>query len=165
MGESAGGNLAAVMSIMARDHGGPALAQQTLLYPVTDLTGAPAETASYRNNRGLILSNEDMAVFNRHYLPDGVDPTDWRLSPVHAGDLSGLPPALVLVAGLDPLHDIGVSYAQALADAGVQVDLGDYPQMPHGFLNFPYFSKAARPAMKAVVSAQRQALYPGRSAA
>jgi acetyl esterase len=159
MGESAGGNLAAVMAIMARDQGGPALAQQTLLYPATDLTDAVTETSSYRNNRGLILSNEDMAVFNRHYLPAGVDLTDWRLSPIHAADLSGLPPALVVVAGLDPLHDSGIDYAQALADAGAQVDLGDYPEMPHGFLNFPYFSRSARPAMAAVVAAQRQAFY------
>jgi len=159
MGESAGGNLAAVMAIMARDQGGPALAQQSLLYPVTDLTGAVTQTSSYRNNRGIILSNDDMAFFDRHYLPEGADLSDWRLSPIHAADLTGLPPALVVVAGLDPLHDSGVSYAQALADAGVTVDLGDYPQMPHGFLNFPYFSKSARPAMRAVVTAQRRALW------
>ena len=160
MGESAGGNLSAVIAIMARDQGGPALAQQTLLYPVTDLTEAAALTASHRNHPGIVLTDDDMALFNRHYLPDGVDRSDWRLSPIHASDLSGLPPALVVVAGLDPLHDSAVSYAQALADAGVTVDLGDYPQMPHGFLNFPYFSKSARPAMRAVVAAQRQALYP-----
>jgi acetyl esterase len=160
MGESAGGNLAAVIAIMARDQGGPALAQQTLLYPVTDLTEAAGQTASHRNHPGIVLTDNDMAMFNRHYLPDGIDRSDWRLSPLYAGDLSGLPPALVVVAGLDPLHDSGVRYAQALADAGVTVDLGDYPQMPHGFLNFPYFSTSARPAMRAVVAAQRQALYP-----
>ena len=156
MGESAGGNLSAVMAIMSRDRGGPAIAQQTLLYPVTDLTDAIKETASYQNHRGIVLSNEDMDVFNQYYMPDGVDRSDWRLSPIYAKDLSGLPPAVVVVGGLDPLHDLGVSYAKALASAGVSVTLEDYPQMPHGFLNFPYLSKSARPAMKAVVTSMRQ---------
>jgi acetyl esterase len=160
MGESAGGNLAAVMALMAGDKGGPAIAHQTLLYPATDLTDAMRQTPSYLNNRGIVLTNTDMAVFNGHYLPDDVDRRDWRISPLHAPDLSGLPPAIVVVGGLDPLHDSGIAYANALAAAGVDVTVKDYPQMPHGFLNFPYFSQAARPAMKAVVASQRRALRP-----
>ncbi|MFC5495405.1 alpha/beta hydrolase [Nocardioides caricicola] len=158
MGDSAGGNLAAVVAILARD-AGPAIAHQTLVYPVTDMTEAVQQDRSYVENvRGIVLSNADMEVFHGHYVTDDVDPTDFRLSPLHAADLGGLPPALVVVAGLDPLHDSGVRYAQALADAGNRVRVEDFHQMPHGFLSFPYFSKGARPAMEAVVAAQREAL-------
>lgn len=158
MGDSAGGNLAAVVSILARDEGGPAIGHQALIYPVTDMTGAVEQDRSYVENvRGIVLSNADLEVFHGHYVTDDVDPTDFRLSPVLA-DLGGLPPAIVVVAGLDPLHDSGVRYAQALADAGNQVRVEDFHQMPHGFVSFPYFSKGARPAMDAVVASQREAL-------
>ena len=158
MGDSAGGNLAAVVSILARD-GGPAVSHQALIYPVTDMTDAMEEDRSYvANERGIVLSNADMEVFHGHYVPEGADPTDFRLSPLRAPDLSGLPPAVVVVAGLDPLHDSGVRYAQALADAGNRVVVEDFHQMPHGFLSFPYFSKGARPAVDAIVRSQREAL-------
>lgn len=160
MGDSAGGNLAAVVSILARDESGPAIAHQSLIYPVTDMTEAVQEDRSYVENvRGIVLSNDDMEVFHGHYVTEDVDPTDFRLSPLHAKDLSGLPPAVVVVAGLDPLHDSGVRYAQALADAGNRVRVEDFHQMPHGFVSFPYFSKGARPAMDAVVRSQRDALF------
>jgi acetyl esterase len=159
MGDSAGGNLAAVVSIAARDDGGPAIGHQTLIYPAVDFTEGIRETASYQGNtRGIVLSNADMDVFHQHYVTDEVDPFDWRLSPLHAPDLSGLPPAVVVVAGLDPLHDSGVRYAQALADAGNAVTVEDFHLMPHGFVSFPYFSKGARPAMDAIVASQRAAL-------
>jgi acetyl esterase len=159
MGDSAGGNLAAVVSIAARDDGGPAIGHQTLIYPAVDFTEGIRETASYQGNtRGIVLSNADMDVFHQHYVTDEVDPFDWRLSPLHAPDLSGLPPAIVVVAGLDPLHDSGVRYAQALADAGNAVTVEDFHLMPHGFVSFPYFSKGARPAMDAIVASQRAAL-------
>ena len=159
MGDSAGGNLAAVVAIMARDEGGPALAHQTLVYPVTDMTEAVQEdTSVLLNTRGIVLSNDDMEIFRDHYVDAEVDPEDHRLSPLRARDLSGLPPAIVVVAGLDPLHDSGVRFAQALADAGNQVVVEDFHQMPHGFLSFPYLSHAARPAMRAVVASQRAAL-------
>lgn len=160
MGDSAGGNLAAVVSIMARDDRGPAIAHQTLIYPVTDMTDAVEQDTSYIENvRGIVLSNADLEVFHGHYVTDDVDPLDFRLSPLHAKDLGGLPPAVVVVAGLDPLHDSGVRYAQALADAGTPVRVEDFHQMPHGFISFPYFSRGARPAMDAVVASQRAALY------
>lgn len=160
MGDSAGGNLAAVVSILARDDAGPAIAHQTLVYPVTDMTDAIQEDRSYVENvRGIVLSNADMEVFHGHYVTEDVDPEDFRLSPLRAKDLSRLPPAVVVVAGLDPLHDSGVRYAQALADAGNRVWVEDFHQMPHGFLSFPYFSKGARPAMDAIVASQRSALY------
>lgn len=159
MGDSAGGNLAAVVSILARDEGGPRIGHQALIYPVTDLTEAVRQDASYAANiRGIVLSNEDMEVFHGHYVTEDVDPTDPRLSPLHAPDLAGLPPAVVVVAGLDPLHDSGVRYAQALSDAGVPVTVEDFHQMPHGFLSFPYLCRGARPAMTAVVASQRESL-------
>jgi acetyl esterase len=159
MGDSAGGNLAAVVSILARDEGGPAIGHQALVYPATDMTDAVQQDPSYAaNTRGIVLSNEDMEVFHGHYVSDDVDPADPRLSPVRAADLSGLPPAVVVVAGLDPLHDSGVRYAQALADAGNRVTVEDFHLMPHGFLSFPYLLRSARPAMDAVVASQRAAL-------
>ncbi|MFC7494338.1 MULTISPECIES: alpha/beta hydrolase [unclassified Nocardioides] len=158
MGDSAGGNLAAVVSIIARDEHGPAIRHQTLIYPATDMTDAALEDASYAaNTRGIVLSNEDIEIFRDHYLGVDDDRADTRLSPIRA-DLADLPPAVVVVAGLDPLHDSGVRYAQALADAGNTVRVEDFHQMPHGFLSFPYFSHAARPAMAAVVASQRAAL-------
>lgn len=159
MGDSAGGNLAAVVAIMAREEGGPLVRHQALVYPATDLTDALRETGSYRaNTRGIVLSNAGMEVFRGHYLDEDVDSTDWRLSPLHAADLSGLPPAVVVVAGLDPLHDVGVAYAEALVAAGGSARVEDFHVMPHGFLSFPYFSRGAKPALAAVVASQRAAL-------
>ena len=159
MGDSAGGNLAAVVSIMAREQDGPAIGHQALIYPAVDFTDGIRETASYQADTRIVLTNADMEVFHGHYLPEDADPFDWRLSPLHAPDLSGLPPAVVVVAGLDPLHDSGVQYAQALADAGNDVTVEDFHLMPHGFVAFPYFSKSARPAMDAIVASQRVALF------
>lgn len=159
MGDSAGGNLAAVVTILARDEHGPGISHQALIYPATDMTDDAREDESFVGNvLGIVLSNDDIDVFRRHYISDTDDPSDYRLSPIHAPDLSGLPPAVVVVAGLDPLHDSGVRYAQALADAGNRVRVEDFHQMPHGFLSFPYLSHAARPAMAAVVDSQRAAL-------
>lgn len=159
MGDSAGGNLAAVIAIMARDEGGPRVSHQALIYPATDLTEGLREHASYLGNtRGIILSNADMEIFRGFYLTEDDDPFDWRLSPLHAKDLSGLPPAVVVVAGLDPLHDAGVRYAEALVGSGVLARVEDFHVMPHGFLSFPYFSRGARPAMAAIVASQRAAL-------
>jgi acetyl esterase len=160
LGDSAGGNLAAVVAIMARDEAGPAISHQALVYPVTDMTEALLEDASVMlNTRGIVLSNDDMEIFREHYLDIDTDHEDYRLSPLRAHDLAGLPPAIVVVAGLDPLHDSGVRYAQALADAGNRVTVEDFHQMPHGFLSFPYFCKGARPAMDAIVASMRAALY------
>ena len=160
MGDSAGGNLAAVIAIAARDEAGPAIGHQALIYPVTDMTEALQQDRSYLDNteRGIVLSNDDMEVFHAFYVTEADDVTDYRLSPILAPDLTGLPPAVVVVAGLDPLHDSGVRYAQALADAGNEVIVEDFHVMPHGFVSFPYFSIGARPAMDAIVASQRAAL-------
>ncbi|MCD4532845.1 alpha/beta hydrolase [Nocardioides sp. cx-169] len=159
MGDSAGGNLAAVVAIMARDEGGPRVLHQSLIYPATDLTEGLREHESYlANTRGIVLSNADLEIFRAFYLTEDDDPSDWRLSPLHSKDLSGLPPAVVVVAGLDPLHDAGVRYAEALVAAGVHARVEDFHVMPHGFLGFPYFSRGAKPAMAAIVASQREAL-------
>ncbi|WP_240630395.1 alpha/beta hydrolase [Specibacter cremeus] len=156
LGDSAGGNLAAVVAIMARDRGGPALAHQALLYPAIDGTG---QTPSYKDKeRALFLTADDMSRYYQHYLGDHEDRTDWRVSPIHAASLAGLPPAFVAVAGHDLLHDEGVHYARALQGAGVPVHLARYPAMTHGFLSFPRFARDAGPAIEHLIDAQREAL-------
>ncbi len=152
MGESAGGNLAAVVALMARDNGTPIVQHQALLYPST---GA-GDTDSRRTNAdAFILTAADMKKFGELYAGDS---TDWRVSPLKASSFTGLPPALIEVAGHDPLHDDGVLYAKALREAGVEVRLFDFPAMPHGFLNFPRFARDAKSALAALVNAQRSAL-------
>ena len=152
MGESAGGNLAAVVALMARDAGGPAIRHQALLYPVTGAYGSESRRV---NADAFILTAADMAKFDELYAGDR---EDWRVSPLKATSLAGLPPAIIVVAGHDPLHDDGVQYAAAVRAAGVEVQLIDYPAMPHGFVNFPRFARDAKPALAAVVAAQRTAL-------
>jgi acetyl esterase/lipase len=161
MGESAGGNLAAVVSLLARDRGGPQVHHQALLYPVTDMsTDSPAVDPNTP-----ILSPAEMTAFRRHYLGDG-DGRDVRASPLLAADHSGLPPALVQVAEHDPLRSDGVRYAEALRAAGVPVRLTEYVGMPHGYLNFPGVCRAAPQAMAELCAEQRAALLePARAAA
>ncbi|HEX3680070.1 MAG TPA: alpha/beta hydrolase [Galbitalea sp.] len=151
MGESAGGNLAAVVALMARDRKGPVIRHQALLYPVV---GAGDTESRRANADAFILTLADMQKFGELY---GGDDSDWRVSPLRAESLKGLPPTLIEVAGHDPLHDDGVQYAEALKKAGVRVDIIDYPTMPHGFLNFPRFAKEAKPGIAAVVASQRAA--------
>jgi acetyl esterase len=154
MGESAGGNLAAVVALMARDASAPKVRHQALLYPTTGLQ----DSVSRRENAdAVILTAADMQRFDELYAGDR---SDWRVAPILASTFTGLPPAVVVVASHDPLHDDGVRYAEALEGAGVPVRLVEYPAMPHGFLNFPRFARDAVPAMKQVVFAQRRALAP-----
>ena len=152
MGESAGGNLAAVIALMARERGGPAIRHQALLYPAV---GAH-DTASHRvNAHAVVLTAADMQKFTELYAGDLAD---WRVAPLRASSLAGLPPAFIAVAGHDPLHDDGVEYADALRADGVEVQLIDYPEMAHGFMNFPRFARDAAPALAAVVASQRASL-------
>jgi len=131
-GDSAGGNLAAVVSLDARDNGGPALCFQLLVYPATD---QHYDTPSIeRNGEGYMLTKMAMHYFRGHYLPDRKDWSDWRASPLRASTLAGLPPAFLITAGFDPLVDEGRAYAQRLAEEGVEVEYLDYPDMIHGFL-------------------------------
>ena len=132
-GESAGGNLAAACAIRARDEGGPALAGQLLAYPVTD---HDLTTASYREigERNWLLSTADMSWFWDHYCPAGIDRAQPLASPLRVATAAGLPPAMVVVAQLDPLRDEGLAYAAKLAGDGVAVVTRCDPAMTHGYL-------------------------------
>ncbi|MAU81960.1 MULTISPECIES: alpha/beta hydrolase [Gordonia] len=128
-GDSAGGNIAAVMTHWARDRRGPQIDYQALVYPVTD---CDVDTPSYVDPENqLMLSRDTMIWFWDHYLPDVAARTHPDASPLRAADLSGLPPALVYVCQYDPLHDEGVAYARALEKAGVPVTLAEAEGQMH----------------------------------
>ncbi|WP_067862756.1 alpha/beta hydrolase [Nocardia shimofusensis] len=130
-GDSAGGNIAAVMTRWARDRGGPRIDYQVLVYPVTD---ADFDRPSYLDPQNqLLLGRDTMIWFWDHYLPDHVARRHPDASPLRAPDLAGLPPALVYVAEYDPLHDEGVAYARALDAAGVPVALEEAAGQMHGY--------------------------------
>jgi acetyl esterase/lipase len=155
VGDSAGGNLAAVVAMMARDRSGPAIAFQGLIYPATDLT--MASPSIEENAHAPILTKADMLAFRTHYL-HGQDPADPYASPLLATDLTGLPPALLQVAEHDPLRDDGIRYAAALRAAGVEVRATTYFGMPHGFMAFPRISRAVPQALGELTQALRSAL-------
>ncbi len=132
-GISAGGNLAAVVALMARDRGGPALVHQLLVVPVTDYN---VDTPSYReNSEGYQLSKDAMVWFWNHYLTGEGDGRHPHAAPLQAEDLRGLPPATVMTAEFDPLRDEGEAYAARLHEAGVPVTTTRYPGMIHGFFS------------------------------
>jgi acetyl esterase/lipase len=141
-GDSAGGNLAAVVTLLARDAGGPAIASQLLIYPATDQQ--MKFPSLDRNGEGYLLTRQAMHYFRGHYLPRAADWLDWRASPLLAGSLAGLPPAYVLTAGYDPLVDEGKAYADRLAHEGVKTNR-DYPDMIHGFVTMDACSTSPAP--------------------
>lgn len=137
-GDSAGGNLAAVVALRARDESGPAIAGQLLYYPGTD--AANGDTDSVRRfSDGYGLSRSGREAFQRAYAGHVADERDPYLAPLHAASHAGLPPALVVTAGFDPLTDGATAYADRLRDAGVEVALDHYPEMVHGFLSIRFF--------------------------
>ncbi|MDY7104699.1 MAG: alpha/beta hydrolase [Actinomycetota bacterium] len=150
-GDSAGGNLAAVVALQARDAGAPQLRGQLLVYPVTDST--MSHPSIEENASGYFLTKADMEWFFDHYAPER--PDDWRLSPLAAPDLAGLPPALVLTAEFDPLRDEGEAYARRLADAGVPVELVRKDGLIHGFFGMVADVDEARDAMDRAGAALR----------
>jgi acetyl esterase/lipase len=152
MGESAGGNLSAVVSLLARDRGGPAISHQVLIYPAVDMTKQAPATATTP-----FLTAPEMRAYREHYLADA-DPSDPRLSPMLAEDHGKLPPALILVGEHDPLRDDGVRYAATLRAAGVPVRLTEYVGMPHGFLNFPGLCRWAPQALAEICAELKAAL-------
>lgn len=149
-GDSAGGNLAAVCAIAARD-AGLKLAGQLLCYPVTDVTGLYVdadENARYpsreENASGYFLSRATMAWFSRHYLGAGAKGDDWRVSPVRARNLAGVAPAIVCTAWFDPLRDEGQAYADALEAAGVATTRHHGHGLIHGYFGMGEASEAAK---------------------
>ena len=157
-GDSAGGNLAAAVALMARDRGGPQLALQVLVYPVTD---CDFDRASYKDNAdGYLLTSESMRFYWDQYVPKADDRVHPYASPLRAQSLAGLPPAVVITAEFDPLRDEGDAYARALAAAGVPVSHRCYPGMIHAFFRFTNVLDAARAAVAEVVAALQKAWGP-----
>jgi len=131
-GDSAGGNLAAVVAIAARDAGDLALRFQLLIYPATDQRrGAPSHAS---NGQGYLLTRDSIAYYHDHYIDDPKHDLDWRASPLLHADLANLPPALVLTAGYDPLRDEGLQYAEALTGAGNRASYVCFERQIHGFI-------------------------------
>ena len=146
-GDSAGGNLAAVVARLTTRAGRPPSAQ-LLIYPVTDSSAAAPRRSQQLFGEWYFLETRDRRAFAEHYV-GGTDvaPDDPRVAPLHAPDLAGLPPALVVTASFDLLRDEGEAYADALRRAGVRVELWRVPGLGHGFVNMPGLSRRAREAM------------------
>ncbi|WIX86368.1 alpha/beta hydrolase [Amycolatopsis sp. DG1A-15b] len=155
-GDSAGGNLAAVTAQQAVRRGGPVPAFQLLIYPATDFARRYRSQDLFAEN--LFLTDVHMKWFEGHYVPEGTDLTDPRLSPLRADDLSGLPPALIVTAGFDPLRDEGEAYAEKLREAGVEVALRRHEDLIHGFINFTGVGTRFREALAEMAGALRQGL-------
>jgi acetyl esterase len=130
-GDSAGGNLAAVVSLSARDGDGPAIAGQVLIYPATDF--AMTHPSHSEPETSILLTHTVIKWFRDHYLNSLADGQDWRASPALAKTFAGLPPAYLLTAGADPLRDEGNEYAARLQQAGVAVTTKTFPGQFHGF--------------------------------
>jgi acetyl esterase len=154
-GDSAGGNLTAVVAQMVRDRGGPSLVYQLLVYPVTDYN---FDTASYRENAdGYLLTKDAMVWFWNHYLRSAADGSNLLASPLRAQNLRGLPPALILTAEFDPLRDEGEAYAARLREAGVPVTLTRYNGMIHGFFSLGAVFDQGKQAMAQAAAGLRAA--------
>jgi len=155
-GDSAGGNLATVVALMARERGGPPLAFQLLIYPITD---ARMLTDSYVTNADApMLTRADMAWFRAHYLRDDDDVTNPLVSPLLAADLDGLPPALVVTAEFDTLRDEGELYAMRLQAAGVPTMVRHYDGLAHGFFGYDLIVERAKQAKTEIITALHDAL-------
>lgn len=159
-GDSAGGNLAAVTALMARNQGGPEIALQLLVYPVVDIANLSRPSHQlFAENYGLTLAA--MNWFKDHYLPPGQDPADPHISPLCAADMAGLPPAMVITCEADVLRDEGEAYAQALHNAGVHVEQKRYPGMVHGFFSMAGVITAGMQARQEAGQALKQAFNRG----
>jgi acetyl esterase len=156
-GDSAGGNLSAVIAQLAAHDGGPAPVLQLLIYPVVDLTDARSPSGRLFAD-GFYLTENDRQWASRHYFAGGDDePTDRRASPALVEDLSGLAPAVVVTAGFDPLRDEGEAYAEALRAAGGRVVSDRMPELIHGFINMTTIP-AARDAVLGLAGMVRASL-------
>jgi acetyl esterase len=155
-GDSAGGNLAAVVCLALREAAQPLPAFQLLIYPATDMRMvAPSHQT---NGEGYLLTRDTMQYFRSHYIPDAARWSDWRASPLLAPDLRGLPPALVLTAGYDPLRDEGRQYADALSAAGCTTQYVCFERQIHGFMPMGRVIDEANTAVDLCAAALRRAL-------
>ena len=147
-GDSAGGNLAAVVAISARDGNGPAIAGQVLIYPAIDF--ALTHSSHSEPETSILLTHSVVRWFRAHYLKGAADIDDWRASPARAKTLIGLPPAYVLTAGADPLRDEGDEYAHRLKEAGVPVTYRSFPGQFHGFFTMGKLLQQANVAARGI---------------
>jgi acetyl esterase len=155
-GDSAGGNLAAVVAIAARDAGDLPIAFQLLIYPATDMRRVhPSHTT---NGQGYVLTSDTIKYFHDHYITDPKQDLDWRASPLLHPDLSRLPPALVLTAGYDPLRDEGMAYAEALTAAGNRAAYVCFERQIHGFITMGKVLDEADTAIALCCAELRRAL-------
>jgi len=155
-GDSAGGNIAAVMSLMAREEKDLNVSYQLLIYPATD---ASKERASYEENgKGFLLEKEAMRWFYKHYLANDKDRKDWRVSPILAPDLSNLPPSYIITVAADPLRDEGRDYVEALREAGNEVEHIEYDDVIHAFFSWPLAMDCAKKAADAAGKAVKKAV-------
>ena len=155
-GDSAGGNLAAVVALAARESGDLPIVFQLLIYPATDgRRGAPSHTT---NGQGYLLTKETIDYFHDHYIADPAHDLDWRASPLLHPDLSRLPPALVLTAGYDPLRDEGLDYAARLTAAGSRASHLCFERQIHGFITMGRVLDEANTAVAMCAAELRRAL-------
>lgn len=158
-GDSAGGNLTAVMALRAKKQGGPQIARQILIYPVTD---ADLDRPSYSAEENqTLLTKEFMAWFWDHYVPNPADRNHPEASPLRADDLSGVAPALLLTAAHDVLRDEGVAYAERLQEAGVDVEYHDWPGQMHGFIGFANVLPASNEVIELIAQSIRDEVKAG----
>ena len=155
-GDSAGGHLAAVVAQMAAADGGPAPAFQLLVYPVTDSAVTHASRLTFAD--GFLLTKPDMDWYEAQFLDPQADRRDPRISPLHAADVTGVAPALVVTAGFDPLRDEGEAYAEKLAAAGIPSAKRRHPGYVHGFFNAVGIAAGSRQALAEMGGALRVAL-------
>ncbi|MED5437127.1 MAG: alpha/beta hydrolase [Pseudomonadota bacterium] len=153
-GDSAGGNLAAVMSLMAREDNALDINYQILIYTVIE---GSKEFKSYEENaEGYILTRNLMRWFYEHYLTNDKEREDWRVSPIQAKDLSNLPPAYIITVLSDPLRDEGREYAKALKEAGNSVEHIEYDNAVHGFISWPLEIKLTKKAIEDISKSIRK---------
>jgi acetyl esterase len=157
-GDSAGGNLAAVMALMARDGGLPPVMFQLLIYPATDMRMVTASSQTV--TEGVPLTSATMRWFINHYMRSTEDQNDWRASPLRAPDLSGVAQALVLTCSYDPLCDEGISYARRLEREGVRVTHMHFSDQPHGFMSMGRIIRTADVAIDMMGAVLKKALWP-----
>lgn len=161
IGDSVGGNLAAVLTQMARDRGAPRIAFQALVYPQVDMNLEQDSPSRLQFGGGeFFLSRRDMEWFRAQYLTDAARQVrDPRVSPLAQPDMRGLPPALIITAGCDPLHDEGEAYAESLSRAGVPVEYRCFGRTIHAFVSFAGAIPAGMDALEFVASRIRAALH------